>query len=86
MRTRAASVGFALLLIGLLFGRFPARGEPDSDNAVVNQEASSGLEFIETDFENASPVWYEVTTDGVVDVHLHSDNERGASNRASGHK
>src|SRR5436309_12483199 len=85
MRTRAASVGFALLLIGLLFGRLPARGEPDSDNAVVNQEASSGLEFIETDFENASPVWYEVTTDGVVDVHLHSDNERGASNRASGH-
>jgi hypothetical protein len=43
------------------------------------------LEFIETDFENASPVWYEVTTDGVVDVHLHSDNERNASNRASGH-
>src|SRR5205823_14359424 len=85
MRTRPAAVGFALVLTGLLFGRFPVRGESGSDNTFVKEGAPSGLEFIETDFENASPVWYEVATDGVVNVYLHSDNERGASNRASGH-
>jgi hypothetical protein len=78
-------VGFALVLTGLLLGRLPARGESGSENALAKEGASSGLEFIETDFENASPVWYEVATDGVVNVYLHSDNERGASNRASGH-
>src|SRR6516225_2843437 len=85
MRTQAAAIRFALLLIGLLLGRFPARGESGSDKAVVKDVLSSALEFIGTDFENASPVWYEVATDGVVNVYLHSDNERGASNRASGH-
>ena len=71
-------------MIGLLVGRLPARGESGSNNAVVKEGASSVLEFIETDFENASPIWYEVATDGVVSVYLHSDNERGAPNRASG--
>ena len=85
MRTRATAIRFPLLLIGLLLGGFLVRGEFGSDNAVVMEGVSSGLEFIETDFENASPVWYEVATDGVVKVYLHSDNERGASNRASGH-
>lgn len=85
MRTRPAAVGFALVLTGLLFGRFPVRGESGSDNTFVKEGAPSGLEFIETDFENASPVWYEVATDGVVNVYLHSDNERGSPNRASGH-
>jgi hypothetical protein len=84
MRTQAMSIPF-FLLAGLLIGRFPAHGESGSDKGVVKDRASLELEFIETDFENASPVWYEVTTDGVVDVHLHSDNERNASNRASGH-
>ena len=85
MRTRAMAVGFTLVLTGLLFGRFPVRGESGSDNTFVKEGAPSGLEFIETDFENASPVWYEVATDGVVNVYLHSDNERGSPNRASGH-
>jgi len=64
-------------LIGVLIGRLPARGESGSNNGVVKEGASSVLEFIETDFENASPVWYEVATDGVVNVNLHLDNKRG---------
>ena len=56
MRTRPAAVGFALVLTGLLFGSFPASGEFGSDNAVVKEGAPSGLEFIETDFENARVV------------------------------
>src|SRR5688572_16976154 len=32
--------------------------------------SSTGLEFIDTSFENASPIWYEQATDGTILVHL----------------
>ena len=47
-------------------------------------EAAQGLEFIDTSFENASPLAYEVV-DGVVRVNLQYDHERGSPNRAAGH-
>lgn len=43
------------------------------------------LEFIDTSFENASPVWYEFAPDGTVLVHLLYDHERASPNRAAGH-
>ena len=43
------------------------------------------LEFIDTSFENASPVWYEIAPDGTVLVHLLYDHERSSPNRAAGH-
>lgn len=43
------------------------------------------LEFIDTSFENASPVWYETGTDGTIQVHLLYDHERSSPNRAAGH-
>src|SRR5262245_17980 len=43
------------------------------------------LEFIDTSFENASPVWYEFAPDGTVLVHLLYDHERSSPNRAAGH-
>ena len=43
------------------------------------------LQFIDTGFENASPVWYEFTPDGTVLVHLLYDHERASPNRAAGH-
>ena len=45
----------------------------------------SGLEFIDTSFENASPVWYELAADGTIQVHLLYDHERSSPNRAAGH-
>jgi hypothetical protein len=45
---------------------------------------SQGLEFIDTGFENASPLWYE-TVDDVVQVNLLYDHERASPNRAAGH-
>ena len=45
----------------------------------------SGFEFIESAFENASPVWYERAADGSVQVHLLYDHERASPNRAAGH-
>ena len=43
------------------------------------------LEFVDTSFENASPVWYEFAPDGTVLVHLLYDHERSSPNRAAGH-
>ena len=45
----------------------------------------TGFEFIDTSFENASPLWYERATDGAIVVHLLYDHERCSSNRAAGH-
>src|SRR5688572_3415876 len=47
--------------------------------------ANHPLEFIDTGFENASPVWYEFAPDGTVLVHLLYDHERSSPNRAAGH-
>src|SRR5688572_990109 len=47
--------------------------------------ANHPLEFIDTSFENASPVWYEFAPDGTVLVHLLYDHERSSPNRAAGH-
>jgi hypothetical protein len=43
------------------------------------------LQFIDTGFENASPVWYEFQKEGTVLVHLLYDHERESPNRAAGH-
>jgi len=43
------------------------------------------LEFIDTGFENASPVWYDDGADGTIRVHLLYDHERNSPNRAAGH-
>lgn len=45
---------------------------------------AGGLEFIDTGFENASPLWYDVV-DNVVRIHLIYDHERASPNRAAGH-
>ena len=43
------------------------------------------LEYIDTSFENASPVWYDLDPDGTVMVYLLYDHERSSPNRAAGH-
>lgn len=43
------------------------------------------LDFIDTSFENASPLWYEFAPDGTVMVNLNYDHERLSPNRAAGH-
>lgn len=46
---------------------------------------STGLDFIDTSIENASPLWYEQATDGTILVSLNYDHERASPNRAAGH-
>ena len=50
-----------------------------------NSSAGDGLEFIDTSFENASPLWHERAADGTVLIHLIYDYERASPNRAAGH-
>ncbi|WP_165246230.1 M14 family zinc carboxypeptidase [Paludisphaera soli] len=45
----------------------------------------AGFEFIDTSFENASPLWYEFGPDGAILVNLVYDHERTSPNRAAGH-
>jgi hypothetical protein len=46
---------------------------------------SGDLQFIDTSFENASPLWYETAADGSIQIHLLYDHERSSPNRAAGH-
>ena len=46
---------------------------------------SAALQFIDTSFENASPLWYETAADGSIQIHLLYDHERSSPNRAAGH-
>ena len=43
------------------------------------------LEFIDTSFENASPLTYEAGPEGTILVHLLYDHERDSPYRAAGH-
>ena len=46
---------------------------------------NTGLEFIDTSFENASPLWHEFAADNSVQVHLLYGQQRNSPNRAAGH-
>ena len=46
---------------------------------------NTGLEFIDTSLENASPLWYEFADDNSIQIHLLYDHERNSPNRAAGH-
>lgn len=70
-----------MLLVGpVLLVAFPA---PLAAQAAP--PAEHPLKFINTGFENASPLWYDFADDGTVRVHLLYDHERSSPNRAAGH-
>ena len=70
-----ARIVFLLLFAALLL---PLSAQTPATN-------TSGFQFIDTSFENASPVWYEIATNGTIQVHLLYDHERSSPNRAAGH-
>ena len=53
--------------------------------AQVRTKPPSDLAFIDTSFENASPLWYEAASDGAIQIYLVYDHERDSPNRAAGH-
>ena len=77
MRSRIAPVLPTLLLAALL---------PFVPGAAQAPEPGSrAIEFVDTSFENASPLWYEFASDGSLQLHLLYDHERASPNRAAGH-
>lgn len=54
-------------------------------SGICADETPHPLHHINTAFENASPLWWEVDAEGVIHVHLVYDQERQAPNRANGH-
>lgn len=48
-------------------------------------QTSPAFDFIDTSFENASPLWYDFAADGAIQLHLIYDHERSSANRAAGH-
>jgi hypothetical protein len=57
----------------------------DTSNPVARTEINPDFHYIDTSFENASPIWYELDDQGRVLVHLTYDLERESPNRANGH-
>ena len=82
-RTTAAGLraGAIVVLVTALFSM--AATQAGGQKPAPPGEAA-GLEFIDTGFENASPLWYDIVDD-VVRVHLIYDHERSSPNRAAGH-
>jgi hypothetical protein len=77
-------------LMGLAVGASPncPAGAEDTGTArqpVESPDQESGFEYIDTSFENASPLWYELAPDGTVKLYLVYDHERSSPNRAAGH-
>jgi len=71
-----------LLLAGLAVSAAFAAVVPQTPAV---QRAAPDLHFIDTGFENASPLWYSVAADGTVEINLLYDSERSSTNRAAGH-
>jgi hypothetical protein len=72
-----------LAFLGCLsLGHFAAQSPPAP---APGNKADTGFEFINTAFENASPLHWEVDADGVIQVYLVYDQERSSPNRANGH-
>ena len=82
----ARALGGPALVRGLIKDDPPPRSQPAAREIRGNsQSPGTGLEFIDTGFENASPVWYDTGPDDVTRVYLMYDHERGSPNRAAGH-
>ena len=81
LRTWRSRIAFSKVRFYSLH-RIPNASEPVR---VKDRLAEVGLEYIDTSFENASPLWYEADDDGTVVIHLLYDQERESPNRAAGH-
>ena len=72
----------AFILLILSVGSGPIRLQESGTSA---KQPAQLLDYIDTSFENASPVWYETAADGTINIHLLYDHERESPNRAAGH-
>jgi len=52
---------------------------------IAKAPTSALVDFVDTSFENASPLWYEFDAEGTLQIFLIYDHERSSPNRAAGH-
>ncbi|MBI2925662.1 MAG: peptidase M14 [Verrucomicrobia bacterium] len=82
------TVVFAAALF-LSLAAFAVEDAQSNDSATARNQRlatnTNSLVYIDTSFENASPVWYESAADGTILVHFLYDHERASPNRAAGH-
>ncbi|HVJ69691.1 MAG TPA: hypothetical protein VM510_17065, partial [Caulifigura sp.] len=80
---------FALLsatfLAALLVVPVIASAQQDKPNPNAVPQIPTDLIYIDTGFENGSPLWYEVEPDNLIRIHLNYDHERESPNRATLH-
>ena len=84
MRSLVSTIKFSLVALagaGLLGAALMA-AEPAKPAEAKPEHA---LAFINTSFENASPLYWEIDEQGAVQVFLLYDQERSSPNRAAGH-
>jgi hypothetical protein len=82
------TAGVATLQVLLVFSIYASSAQlpiPAAASPTNSLVLPAGITFIDTSFENASPLWYEVVADGTINLHLLYDHERGSPNRAAGH-
>jgi hypothetical protein len=82
--------GMVTMIAAVTLAAWVVDMEPVSTRALASPGqggpgGSAGLTFIDTSFENASPLWYEVAPDGAIHINLIYDHERSSPNRAAGH-
>jgi hypothetical protein len=79
----------ALLAAGLALAAAsapdPASAAPAPSAAPPAPAPAGDLQFVNTAFENASPLDWEVAPEGTVNLYLLYDHERDSPNRAAGH-
>lgn len=90
MRTKILQPSLGLMvgaLLAWLTGLAPVQSAANGLSAGRSglEGSLAGLDYIDTSIENASPLWYEATADGLIRIHLLYDHERSSPNRAAGH-
>jgi hypothetical protein len=79
-------VGLGLVAFALVqTGDFVDAQSPEQPTLPVTSVPPEEVSYVDTLFENASPLWYEVDTKGTLQLHLLYDHERNSPNRAAGH-
>jgi hypothetical protein len=79
---RFSPLSLCAALVLLIANALPLQA---AERPAVAEPAGGNFHFIDTSFENASPVWYESAAEGTILVHLLYDHERSSPNRAAGH-
>jgi hypothetical protein len=73
------------LLAGLCLSRFAAQPPQPPPPPAPGDKPDTGLASIDTSFENASPLHWEIDADGTLQLYPTYDQERSSLNRANGH-